>query len=704
MSDKLNYFRPKARHIFTIWKDLIKDDFSALIELIKNAYDADAKKVDICFEKLNDNKIKIIIKDDWHGMTEDIIRNKWLVPSTDNKKNDKISPWWRIFQWQKWIWRYATSVLWDELILQTIQDWVNTTISIDWNNFNVDKFLDEIQLNITSSKTIEENGTHIEVIWNEEKLDLWLDENRQKKLKIELEKLKPPFFNEKFEISIKFFSDDITTIWNEELQEYFDYKVAWEIDENGNAVFIYKNNDTWKEEKIEKKLKIESKDSDIKWNFKYPWKIKFNFLALDLDDLKKREKVSLSFNRNINREEQVNYYKKYAWVSIYRWGFRIRPYWEKNEDWLHLNSRRVNNPTLRLSTNQLLWYVTIDSEDKSWLIEASSREKLKENEYFYWLIFELRQIINELEERKWKYRWEVWLRDKIEKELNIEEKIEKLQTEIKKIENEDDKIKVIEETKKLWDDFKKEKERLEKIITQYEGQVTLWKLLSITFHEVAKPTKFMRENITNIKYYIEKIEKNLIWWLWEFWDNLLEILKWYELNAKVVSDFMSKNLQPLVKWKWKPTYFNLYNLLKHSINTFNSEFEKYNIKVITDVNEKIQIYWYERDFLVAFTNFIDNSIYWLNEGNKENKVINISYEINDDLLELYFKDNGFWLLNIKDNDDILEPWFTRKEWWTWLWLSIAWEVLNKNNTDLIIIWNDEEYNFILKLIVKEWQK
>lgn len=704
MSDKLNYFRPKARHIFTIWKDLIKDDFSAIIELIKNSYDADATKVNISFEKFDNDKIKIVINDDWHGMTEDIIRNKWLVPSTDNKKNDKISPWWRIFQWQKWIWRYATSVLWEELLLKTIQNGINTNIIINWNTFNVDKFLDEIQLNITSTKTIEKNWTYIEVLWNQEKLDLWLDEKRQNKLRIELEKLKPPFFDEKFEINLKFFSEESIIIWNEQLQEYFDYKVEWEIDENWNAFFVYKNNDTWKEEKIEKKLKIESKDTDINGIFKYPWKVKFNFLALDLDELKKREKLSLSFNRNINREEQVNYYKKYAWVSIYRWWFRIRPYWEKNEDWLHLNSRRVNNPTLRLSTNQLLWYVTIDSEENSWLIEASSREKLKENEYFYWLIFELRQIINELEERKWKYRWEVWLRDKIIKELDIEEKIEKLQKEIKKIENEDDKNKVIEETKKLWDHFKKEKERLEKIITQYEWQVTLWKLLSITFHEVAKPTKYMRENLSNIKYYIEKIEKNLIWWLWEFWDNLLEILKWYEINAKVVSDFMSKNLQPLVRWKWKPTYFNLTNLLKQSIITFNTEFEKYNIKVISDIDEKIKVYWYERDFLVAFTNFIDNSIHWLNESTNENKEIKISYEIKNDFLELYFKDNWFWLLNIEDNDDILEPWFTRKDWWTWLWLSIAWEVLNKNNTDLIVIWKDENYNFILKLIIKVWQK
>ncbi len=74
---ELDYFRPKARHIFTIWKDLIKDDFSALIELVKNSYDADATQVSIDFEELEDG-LKIKIVDDWHGMSEDDIRKKMV--------------------------------------------------------------------------------------------------------------------------------------------------------------------------------------------------------------------------------------------------------------------------------------------------------------------------------------------------------------------------------------------------------------------------------------------------------------------------------------------------------------------------------------------------------------------------------------------------------------------------------------------------
>ena len=101
MSTKNIYFRPKARHIFTIWRDLIKDNFSALIELVKNSYDADASEVVITFEKIENDKIKIIISDDWSGMSEETIRSVRFVPSTDIKKENKTSQSWRVYQWKK---------------------------------------------------------------------------------------------------------------------------------------------------------------------------------------------------------------------------------------------------------------------------------------------------------------------------------------------------------------------------------------------------------------------------------------------------------------------------------------------------------------------------------------------------------------------------------------------------------------------------
>ena len=38
--------RPAGRHILTIGRDLIQDPYAAVIELVKNAYDADSPDVD----------------------------------------------------------------------------------------------------------------------------------------------------------------------------------------------------------------------------------------------------------------------------------------------------------------------------------------------------------------------------------------------------------------------------------------------------------------------------------------------------------------------------------------------------------------------------------------------------------------------------------------------------------------------------------
>ena len=68
-------FRPRARIIQTIGRDLISNETIALQEMIKNAYDADASKVTITFEEpLTQGSGAIIIVDDGDGMTLKTVR------------------------------------------------------------------------------------------------------------------------------------------------------------------------------------------------------------------------------------------------------------------------------------------------------------------------------------------------------------------------------------------------------------------------------------------------------------------------------------------------------------------------------------------------------------------------------------------------------------------------------------------------------
>ncbi|MGQ4809363.1 hypothetical protein NKDENANG_02779 [Candidatus Entotheonellaceae bacterium PAL068K] len=51
--------------------------------------------------------------------------------------------------------------------------------------------------------------------------------------------------------------------------------------------------------------------------------------------------------------------KRSCGVSIYRDGFRLWTCGAPGDDWLELNQRRVNNPTMRVSTNQIVGIVEI---------------------------------------------------------------------------------------------------------------------------------------------------------------------------------------------------------------------------------------------------------------------------------------------------------------------------------------------------------
>ena len=65
-----------------------------------------------------------------------------------------------------------------------------------------------------------------------------------------------------------------------------------------------------------------------------------------------------------------------AGINIYRDGFRVFPYGEPRNDWLRLDLRRVQNPHLRLSNNQIMGYVLISADQNPLLRDQSNREGL----------------------------------------------------------------------------------------------------------------------------------------------------------------------------------------------------------------------------------------------------------------------------------------------------------------------------------------
>jgi C4-dicarboxylate-specific signal transduction histidine kinase len=79
------------------------------------------------------------------------------------------------------------------------------------------------------------------------------------------------------------------------------------------------------------------------------------------------------------RMEVRAWLREWSGISVYRDGFRVWPYGEPHDDWLRLDQRRVNNPVLRFSNNQIVGFVEISRDGNPDLVDQTNREGLIHN-------------------------------------------------------------------------------------------------------------------------------------------------------------------------------------------------------------------------------------------------------------------------------------------------------------------------------------
>lgn len=171
-----------------IGKELITDDFIAVYELVKNAFDANAREVEIVFEGLKSENPRIIIKDNGDGMNDEDLKNKWLFVAYSAKKleqdyRDKIKSN-RIYAGAKGIGRFSCDRLGAKLKLTTKKKKEDTwhVLDVDWTDFEKDAEVEfhTIKAQLTQSKNITipklQGGTVLEISelrsldWNREKI------------------------------------------------------------------------------------------------------------------------------------------------------------------------------------------------------------------------------------------------------------------------------------------------------------------------------------------------------------------------------------------------------------------------------------------------------------------------------------------------------------------------------------------------------
>src|SRR5437879_4491459 len=103
--------RPRARLIALIGDEMVSDERVAVVELVKNAYDADAPRVDVTFSGDGPEPDELIVSDDGCGMNLEAVLGGWFEPGTVAKKQTERSPKGRLYQGAKGVGRFAAARL-----------------------------------------------------------------------------------------------------------------------------------------------------------------------------------------------------------------------------------------------------------------------------------------------------------------------------------------------------------------------------------------------------------------------------------------------------------------------------------------------------------------------------------------------------------------------------------------------------------------
>ena len=254
-----------ARLIMKLGEQLIEDELVALLELIKNAYDADANNVDVVIDTETVTpygKGRIEIKDDGNGMIPSIVRNSFLRLSTSFKEEEKSSIYYhRRVLGKKGIGRLSFQRLGNYISVETvpnieryeetellkeedkefIDEYSKINIDIDWSEFPIDMDFSDIMAMVKYEKDVVASyGTKI-VIQGIKNLNFWdMDKKKEEKLKNELLNMMDPFQknlnlkkSERFNVLLKI-NDvpySVEPIDESLLDELYDSKVSFEFKE-----------------------------------------------------------------------------------------------------------------------------------------------------------------------------------------------------------------------------------------------------------------------------------------------------------------------------------------------------------------------------------------------------------------------------------------------------------------------------------------
>ena len=624
---------------------------SAILELVKNAYDAEVLDLTI---KFNENQL--IIEDDGIGMNAEDIKKYWMHIGKSQKKyniidkNNKN----RVLAGSKGLGRFALARLGESVRLFSKKENDNSVVwTTDWNSSKLDY-----------DNTFNKNGTKIII-----------DNLRDKWGKRKVENLA--------DFLQKIYNDDsmkIKLLYNNEEKIINKHFLEPILGENCTAyINLFYNS-------IKRNLTIEIKSDEFQDDAKKYCPnidLKFQNFIINLSDELKGDfdldnneidtvlteignfKAQFYFYIASTTQEMEKFLYKYkiipnplkSGIVLYRNAFGISSY-EGNKDWLGLGKRARKSPAAashptgawRVRENQLSGMIEIDKKNNKKLQDLSNRQGLEENIYYQVFIEIINRGIKEFE----RYRQEI-IR-KIVKNNKNDLKLEKKESIISKIISNpksleklsiDDKKELVIELKNDRDlQIKSEKDKKE-IEERYKYDVQILNVLAtngLKASSIAHEMKNDRNIIAfNNEYIIDALKEYKMWDILNTEDktkleykNVPYLLDKNTTTTKKILLFIDSMLDNIEKSQFQIGLKNIVDIVDKIKEIWKKDYSWINIEIKSDRNIDFEL---SEDILhVVFDNLILNSIQQNEE--KQNLDIKIYIEQIESLIKFKYTDNG----------------------------------------------------------------
>ncbi|MFA6175532.1 MAG: ATP-binding protein [Phycisphaerae bacterium] len=697
------FLRPRARLLRALGEELISSEIAAVVELVKNCYDADATLVVISFiGSLLKGGGSIQILDNGSGMAAELMQRVWLEPATPSKRGveRRSEIFHRRYLGAKGVGRFASARLAATLdvVSRTRDTKTEAFAHFNWNLFDdEEKYLDEIPVTCGERRQAEDfivggkvqelipgqlksTGaiTHGTLLKMEEHKHEWT-EKKLEELRICLSRLTSS------DSSPKGFRIFLNVDRHPELSDLIDppdilqhphYSISAEVDADGScrgtcelhtegAKIIFDE----KLVRIQHKDRLgpvefdQNKEGEAEKRSPVCGPVKLELRAWDRDSLGNVVQATDSTLKKVKEDLD-----RFAGISIYRDNFRVLPYGEENDDWCRLDLRRVQAPTRCFSQNQVFGGIHISADTNSDLRDMTNRIGMEETQALEDLRGVVAALISKLEIERYRIRERREPKSRPTGGLFSGFGLDSLEKHLKQKHPEDK-----EAQKLLSATFNNQQERLREVQTamsRYQRLATLGTLIDHLLHEGRKPLARIRgqagDSLAHIRACLPPRQKPLP----ELEVSLTEIAKQGEALHTAF-----RRVEPFGgRKRGRPQSLYVEGIIKDAFEIFSSELIR--LKVRYDLPKTQTLVRVDRAELAeVFINLLDNSLHWLQHQPISKRKIKISVQRPvPGSLEIIFADSGPGISE-ENRQLIFHPYFTTKPDGIGLGLSIVGEIV-----------------------------